>query len=120
MADVDVKKVAADILRRLDEDGTKDDAVLMIAYREAGAFRRMLVDKLGAPKSGERWFSDPSYPLTGANLRALCEAIAAERDAALEEAAKFAVWADHGKSHPRAKDANDTIAAGIRALKSRP
>lgn len=74
MADIDVKKVAADILRRLDEDNTKSDAGLMVVYRTDGAFRRVLVRDLGAPKAGERWFSDPSYPLTGAQLRALCEA----------------------------------------------
>lgn len=76
MAEIDVKKVAADILRRIDEDGTKDDATLLVVYREVGAFRRVLADKLGSPRAGERWFSDPSYNLTGAQLRALCEAAA--------------------------------------------
>lgn len=76
MADIDLKKVAADILRRLDEDGTKDDANLMVVYRADGTFRRVLVRDLGAPKAGEKWFTDPSYPLTGAQLRALCEAVA--------------------------------------------
>ena len=33
---------------RLDGDGTKPDAKLMIAYRESGAFRRVLCDVTGA------------------------------------------------------------------------
>lgn len=42
----------------------------------------------------------------------------ATRNEILEEAANVATWADHGQSHPRAKDANDTIAAAIRAMKT--
>lgn len=69
------KQTAADILRRMQEDGTDDTKSLQIAYAKSGAFRRVLVERLGEPKPGEKYFSDPSYPLTGHKLRELCEAV---------------------------------------------
>jgi hypothetical protein len=64
--------VAADILERMKGDDTKNDARLMIVYRDAGAFRRILVEDLDRPKRGEA--GDPAYALTGAMLRAICDA----------------------------------------------
>lgn len=69
-----VAEIAGHILDRMHSDGTKDAAQLMMVYREDGAFRRVLFDDLGMPPRSEKWFYDPSYSLTGARLRALCEA----------------------------------------------
>lgn len=70
----DAATLAADILERMRHDQTEDAAELMIGYRERSYFRRILVEKLAEIPSGEHWSEDPSYVMTGADLRALCEA----------------------------------------------
>lgn len=73
----DPKKIAADILERMRQDETPDDVRLMIAYRDDGYIRRIVVDDLDRRKAGQERWQDPTYPLTGARLRALCKAIVA-------------------------------------------
>lgn len=73
----DPRKIAADILERMRQDDTPDDIRLMIAYRDDGYIRRIVVDDLDRRKCGQERWQDPSYPLTGARLRILCKAIVA-------------------------------------------